>query len=172
MQFRGCSVNSGTPRAAQVFSINDGCAAGPIPLQLGKVYNVRVLATSAEVGVERALLQFRFGFAQAELPPEFSICRKLEVPFYRPGFEAVESQGPYVRPPRLGVQPSNVVEGERPPGRAKKLPRPPQRLQELPGPLKARVAPATRHDRAIPEELASAISHTGSAEEQQPAGDP
>ena len=115
VQFLGCRVASGTPRAKEVFTF--GSLAGPVPLQLGKVYNVRVLATSAEVGVERALLQFRFESAQAELPPEFSICRKLEVPFLRPGYELIKSQGPYVPPPMHDVKASNVIRGVPPPGR-------------------------------------------------------
>lgn len=117
VEFLGCTIDSGTPRATQVFTISDGCANGPVRLLLDKIYNVRVIAISAEIGVERALLQFRFSFSQEGLPSLFGICRKLEVPFYRPGFEAVKSQGPYVPPPRHEIPAQKVVKGVPPPGR-------------------------------------------------------
>lgn len=119
VHFLGCSLHSGTPRAPLVFDIQDGCGAKFVALGSKEVHRVLVTAVSRDVGVERALLQFQFETPAGSKNTRFTICRKVEAPFYRPGpgFESIKGQAPYVPPPRHEVKPKQVVKGQRPMGK-------------------------------------------------------
>jgi hypothetical protein len=123
--FKGCAVAAGTPSVRRaidiVDSITPAAGDGLLSIHPGSAHTISVNITVDRPGVEKTILCFNCD--------AFSIGAVLKLECSQGGFDSLRASEPFRPPPRHRKRvPTNVVPGEKPPGRRAKLPIPPPRL--------------------------------------------